>query len=72
MADESRVDYPKFVLVGLMNYGPHIWTFDSATDVCMFLWGKYLPHYALFKDREFFSIKSGNVKELERQLSDDG
>ena len=27
-----------------------VWCFDTAGDVALFLWGKYLPYYRVFKN----------------------
>lgn len=63
-----KLEYPKIVIVGMMDYGPHIWTFEDAHEAAMFLWGKYLPYYAIFKNRELVIPDVGDLDEIERLL----
>ena len=64
----ARMKYPKFLLFGLMNGGPQVWTFDTAREVMEHLWGEYLPHFALFKDGELFPLKGGELEEAIKRL----
>lgn len=68
MSKPLKIKYPKFVLFGLMSYGPHLWTFDNAREVVEHLWGQYLPHFALFKNGEHVSLKGGEFEEMIKRL----
>ncbi len=65
-----QFDYPKFVIFELKDTGPLVSTFDSAHEVAMHLWGRYLPYIAIFKDRKLVHLKSADVTEVERELGD--
>lgn len=68
MAAKIKLKYPKFLIVELADYGPHIWTFELVSEVVEFLWGKYLPQIAVFKDGEVVYLESGDIDEIRRQL----
>lgn len=61
--------YP-YVVFGFIgeNDHPQIWLFDTAKDVVSFLWGRYLPHYAVFKNTYYVPNLKSEVSELEKQL----
>ena len=65
-----QFDYPKFVVFELKDTGPLVSTFDSAHEVAMHLWGRYLPYVAIFKDRKLVHLKSSDVSEVEKELAD--
>ena len=41
---------PPYVVFGLTDHGPHVWTFETALEVASYMWGKTLPNYAIFKN----------------------
>ena len=48
---------------------PKIWFFTSTKELCTFLWGRQMPHYAIFKNRVLVSLESSELKEIELQLN---
>jgi hypothetical protein len=68
MSEEINVTYPRFLIVQLANYGPHLWTFETPQEVADFLWGKDLARIAIFKDAELVYLESANVNEVKKQL----
>lgn len=42
--------------------------FNTAVEVAEFLWGQYLPRYAIFKNGEWVRPESGEYNEFEREL----
>jgi hypothetical protein len=50
------------------QYQTSLALFDLASEVSLFLWGKYLPQYAIFKNGQRFDIAISNFDEFQAQL----
>lgn len=52
-----------------LSDAPKIWFFKTAHDASVFLWGRQLPHYAIFKNKTLVCLKSSELKEIEAELN---
>ena len=47
------------------------WDFYSAHDVCMFLWGRNVDCYVIYKHgRQLEHLRTGDLAEIERYLKE--
>ena len=66
---DTPIKYPMIVIVGLMDYGPHIWTFENAHEAALFMWGRSMSRYAIFKGGKIADTEDvGDIQELEKLL----
>lgn len=59
---------PKFVVVGMLEHGPQVWSFETAHEVAGFMWGRFVRHYAIFKNRVNVPLQVEDVLDLELAL----
>lgn len=45
-----------------------VWCFDTASDVALFLWGKYLPYYRVFKNDKRVALSEAEIGKIEEEL----
>jgi hypothetical protein len=60
--------YPKFLVFELTEHGPHIWTFETADETTIHIFGGYLPGLALFVNGELYPLKGGEIAKVKEEL----
>lgn len=65
------INYPQFVVFELTETGPLVATFETAREVGFYLYGRHLPHLAIFKDRNLVHLQSTVISDIEKQLTGD-
>lgn len=62
---------PKYVVVNVLPQMT-VTTFETAKEVIGFLWGNWLPHFAVFKRGELVCLEGGEFDEVVERLEKAG
>lgn len=69
---DKQMPFCVFGFNGVEDYRPKVWLFETAKDVCVFLWGRDLVHYAIFKNKIIVTGLFSELGKLEEMLESFG